>query len=261
MAKIDKKEIQKILMETKWSYSRVSSYKICPKMFYIQYILKERGESGSFAEYGTYLHSIMELYNTRELAEYELLDYYREHYKENVTKSFPPNPWVDLEVSYYGAGETFLSNFDGYKDKTIGAEEKFDFDIKHKGKSLKFTGVVDRISEDDNGIIISDYKSKKAFKSKKEMKEYFRQLYVYCIPVWKKYGKLPYKLKFSFFRDYNKVCETLFDEKAFEEAKDWIFNTVDEIFHTDEFTENYNEFFCQHVCSVPCSSCQYRQQE
>lgn len=228
-------------------------------MFYLTYILKERGDNGVFAEYGIFMHSIMEKYNKGELSEYELEDYYKEHYDENVKAKFPPNAWVDLSTSYYNAGIEYFNNFDGYEDDIVEAEEKIDFVMDNGKRKINFTGVIDRISHDENGIIISDYKSKKKFKSKREESEYYRQLYVYSIPISIKYGKLPYKLKFHFFRDINNKSEREFNEEDFQNAKDWIFEVIDEIYDTTDFEQNYNDFFCKYICSVPCESCSCKQ--
>lgn len=230
-------------------------------MFYLTYIEKQRGKSGSFAQFGIFGHHIMELFNKGELSAYELCDYYIENYSKNVTVDFPPNAWVDLGKSYYDAGLEYFASFDGYDDEIISAEEKIDFVMENEQRKINFTGVVDRISKDDNGIIISDYKSKKKFKSKKEEKEYFRQLYIYCIPVFEKYGKLPYLLKFYFFRDSNKISEKLFDEKEFNNAKQFIFDTIDEIYETEKFEQNYEEFFCKYICSVPPEECDCKGQD
>lgn len=229
-------------------------------MFYSTYILKQKGVGNAFAEWGTLLHLIMELYDKGELALWELENYYINNYKNNVILNFPPNKWVDLSASYYDAGLKYLSNFNGHTSELIGAEEKIDFIMEHNGKRVNFVGIIDRLSQDDNGIIIGDYKSKK-FKNKTEVEEYFKQLYVYSICIKEKFGKYPYKLEFYCLRDFSKPYETIFNEKKLAEAKDWIFNTIEEISNTDYFDKNPNDFFCRYICSVPCSSCQYRQQE
>lgn len=261
MVDINSNEVKEALDNfSSWSYSRINSFHICKHMFKCTYIDKLKSEPGVFAQYGLFLHGMMENYSKGELAEWDLVDYYRENYSKNITLDFPPNAWVDLSSSYYNSGEEYLLNFDGYNDELIGAEEKFEFVVKdeERNRDIKLVGVVDRISRDSNGIIISDYKSKKKFKSKKELKEYFRQMYVYSIPVFEKYGEYPYKLKFHLFRDFNNVPETLFDETAFEDAKTYIKDTVDEIYNTTDFEENYNDFFCKYICGVPCDACIYK---
>lgn len=252
---IDKDNLKKMLDSFKWSYSRANSYVTCPRMFYITYILKERGESGVFAQYGIFLHEIMELYNNGELSLYELQNYYKEKYNEYVTVDFPPNKYVDLSDSYYNAGLEYFDKFNGYDDTIIKAEEKIDFTISNGKRDINFVGVIDRLSKDENGLIISDYKSKKKFKTKKEENEYYRQLYVYSIPVLEKYGELPYKLKFHFFRDIDRKSERNFNIEDFENAKEWLFNTIDDIYAEENFDPNPDDFFCKYICSVPCTSC------
>lgn len=257
---IEKEKINKLLDGFKWSYSRINSFVTCPHMFYKIYIEKVQGNSNAFAQYGTFLHQTMELCDKGELAPYELVDYYKDNYSKNVTLDFPPNAWVDLSTSYYEQGIEYLSNFDGYTDDLIGAEERIDFVMEHNGKKINFVGIIDRLSRDDNGIKISDYKSKK-FKSKKEEREYFRQLYVYSICVKEKYGEYPYLLKFHLLRDWSKVSETLFDEKTMQASKEWVFDTVDEIYNAEEFKQNYNDFFCKYICSVPPEECDCKGQD
>ena len=112
MIKINKEEFNQILSYMKWSYSRLNSYHTCKWMFYVTYILKQKGENNAFAEWGTFLHSIMEKYDKNELSEWELVDYYANNYSENVTLDFPPNKWVSLSDSYYQSGLEYLSNFE-----------------------------------------------------------------------------------------------------------------------------------------------------
>ena len=159
----------------KWSYSRLNSFHTCKWMFYVTYILKHKGENNAFAEWGTFSHSIMEKYDKNELSEWELVDYYINNYNENVISDFPPNKYVILSDSYYKSGLEYLSNFEGHKNELISAEERIDFVIEHNDKKIDFVGIIDRLSKDQNGLVIEDYKSKK-FKNKREVDEYFKQL-------------------------------------------------------------------------------------
>ena len=236
-----------ILDGMRWSFSSVNAYNTCPKMFKLTYIDSAPKVNNAFAEWGTFMHSLLEKYFKHEIEFFELSQLYLDGYKEHVKCSFPPNKWVDLGQKYYDRGKEFCDNFDGdFEDcEVLGVEEKVKLDIEGR----PFVGVIDLLVRDKDGLCVIDHKSKAKFKSIAERNDYLRQLYLYSIWVKEHYGEYPYKLMFNMVRAGGKV-EVLFDENKADEAKAWFLSTIDEIYGDETFKATPDNFFCDSLCSV-----------
>lgn len=231
--------------EMVWSFSRLNSFHGCKYAWHRSYILKERGESNSFAIYGTLVHQIFQDYTEGKLEVYELVGEFEKQYDANVW-DFPPNKYVDLSESYRNQGVEYFTSFDGFDNyKILGTEKKIEFEID----GYKFVGYIDSLLEDEYGkMIVQDYKSKASFKSKKEKKEYTRQLYLYSVPLIEEYKKNPDKLIFNMFRK-QVIEEIKFNTKDLEEAKKWALDTIKSISIEEEFSATINDFFCSQLCN------------
>lgn len=236
-----------------WSFSRLNGFHGCKHSWYRTYILKEKGEGNSFAEYGSMVHEIFERYANGELEVYELVDEFDKQYESKVW-DFPPNKYVDLSESYKNQGIEYFTSFDGFDEyKILGTEKKIEFEIN----GYKILGYIDSLLEDkDDNLIIQDYKSKAKFKSKLEKKEYARQLYIYALPIIDEYKKYPSKLIFNMFRK-GEIVEIPFNKKDLEEAKKWVLDTIDAISKEEKFEATVNNFFCGQLCNHR-SVCQER---
>lgn len=230
---------------TTWSFSRLNSFYNCKHAWYRNYVLREKGESNSFADYGTLTHSIFESYAKGDLEVYELADEFERQYDSKVW-DFPPNRYVNLSESYKNQALDYFNNFDGFDNYNIlGIEKEISFEIE----GLKFTGFIDSLLEDkNNNLIVQDYKSKASFKNKKEKKEYGRQLYLYSIPLIEEYNRYPDKLIFNMFRKQT-IEEIKFDIKDFEEAKTWALKTIELISNEKKFNPSIDDFFCSYLCN------------
>lgn len=234
----------------KYSYSKVNHFYNCPYSFYKNYFEKVIGESHGTAEFGSYVHFILELYEKNELKIDELLNYYIQNYGNNVKADFTLviNERFSKNFSddYFESGMKYFSEFKGFNDwKILEAEYNFEEVIND---SFIFTGKVDLIAEDGNGdLIICDHKSKKGFKSKKELAEYGKQLYLYSYAVYKKYKRYPKKLIFNMFRN-NEYKEIVFDKEDYDLTLDWLIRSVDEIENAFDFYTNYGTFYCRNFC-------------
>ncbi len=188
----------------------------------------------------------MERYANRSIDLWDLADVYEWEFDTAVPEEFPSTPKCkDMRGLYYKQGLEYLSNFPGYDDKKIlGVEKKFDYEID----DWIFNGIIDLIMEDEEGrLIIQDYKSKSAFKSKKEQAEYARQLYLYSLYVKREYGKYPDLLRFVMFRKGITV-DIPFDETKLQEALAWARETVKEIRECWVYDASPDDFYCQHLC-------------
>lgn len=257
MKLLPKEGIDFILDGITWSYSSVNSYHQCPRSFYLRYIEPTTKVDNGMAQFGSFAHKILEKYYRKEAEFYELSDIYRDEYKRNVTCKFPPNPYVDLAETYYQDGLNYFNQFEETidLDKIVGVEKKVELNIDGR----KFTGVIDLIVKEDDGITIIDHKSKKKFDSKKQRADYLKQLYIYGLEVKQSYGEFPKTLAFNLVRA-GKLDTEKFNEEALIDAKNWFLTTIDYVYQDEEFPpvmENMSEkerkgqeFFCDQLCSV-----------
>lgn len=252
---LEREFINDILDDMTWSFSRLNSFYNCRRGWYCTYILKKQGKDNFFSQYGTFCHSIFEKYNNGEIEIFELSDFFEKNYYQNITMYAPPNKYVDLNDSYFKKGLNCFLNFNGYEDKCLGAEVPFEIIINVLGKDRKFIGYIDRVSRDEHGIIVSDYKSKSKFKNKEELEDYARQMYFYAIAVKEIYGEYPYKLIFDLFNSNQKV-EIEFSESGLSETLDWINDTFSLIYNESEFLCSKNDFFCNYLCSTGLDYCE-----
>ena len=227
-----------ILDGLRWSFSSVNTYNQCTQAFKYGYLDALPRIDNAFSDWGTFMHSIMERYFKGELEFFELSQVYEAGYADNIKCNFPPNKFCDLGERYYAAGRDYLDQFDGlFEDyNIIGVEQKVRLLIRGR----PFIGVIDLLLEKDGEYIILDHKSKSTFKSKRELAEYARQLYLYAYYVQKHFGKWPEKLIFHMIRNHGELIEIKFSIEACEEAADWFETTINKIYEDDSFQSKPN---------------------
>ena len=249
---LDKELLKDILDEMVWSFSRLNSFHTCKRMFYKRYVLEDESENNFFAEYGSFIHKILEMYSKKEIELFDIINYYKDNFDTFITEEAPPNNYVDLREQYFNKGLRYFENFDGFDDTPIGVEQEINLDIQLSDMTIKFIGYIDRLSKDKDGNIkVLDHKSKSAFKNDKELKDYLRQLYLYSLYVKQEYDKYPKTLEFNMFKENDTVtCD--FEKDALEESIKWVEDTIHSIYDEEDFppkTENpCNDFFCRYIC-------------
>lgn len=239
-----------------YSFSKLKCFYSCKHYYYLHYFDNEGmiPESHGTSEFGSFMHKILELYGKGELDIYDMLPYYEKHYAENVTSTFTLQMTKtfskDMGAKYYENGYEFLNNFTGFDFRILETEKRFE--VPYQDKFL-LNGQIDVIAEDDEGLMVIDYKSKGAWKSKAERLSYEKQLYFYAYALKKLYGEYPKKMAFFMFR-LNKWTWVNFDENRLKEVLDWVEDTVNEIESEFDFTpvtqENGGEFdfYCNNFC-------------
>ena len=228
-----------ILDGMRWSFSSVNSYNQCPQGFKYGYVDALPKIGNAFSDWGSFMHSLLEQYFKGELEFFELSNAYVSAYKNHVVCDFPPNKYCDLQDRYFRAGKEYLDKFDGlFEDyHVIGVEQKVKIDIEDR----PFVGVIDLLLEKDGEYVIVDHKSKSTFKSKKELAEYARQLYLYSLYVYRHYGKWPAKLVFHMVRSHGELIEILFSIDACNEAVHWFLETINKIYEDVHFQSRPNQ--------------------
>lgn len=232
-----------------YSFSRINTFYNCPYSFYRKYFECEEGVGNGAAEFGSFVHLILEKYGKGELKAEELLDYYTEHYNEYVKNNLVLNFSgfrKNLEQNYYDDGYDYFESFQGFAGyKILGVEINFAEKISNE---YIFNGQIDLLLEDEYGeLVICDHKSKKKFASKKELKEYTRQLYLYSFYVKKHYGKFPKKLIFNLFRGEGFLVQD-FNEDDYNEALSWFTDSVVKIEDEIDFDAKEGTFYCLNFC-------------
>jgi hypothetical protein len=237
-----------------WSFSRIQSFDQCPYGWKMRYLEERMGTPNAYAQYGSFVHSILEKYFKGKLNIFELSGYYIENFKEYVTEDFPKHKYVDLAKSYFDKGLEYFNRFDGLEQyKILGIEEKIKINID----GYNFTGYIDLLAEnEDGGIEVIDHKSRdlkersgkgKVTKSDMELDEYLRQLYLYSIAVFEKYEIYPKYLNFNVFRSNVWIREP-FDFHKLCDSKRWFIDTIHNIEKETEFKPKPDKFFCRHLC-------------
>jgi hypothetical protein len=232
-----------------WSFSSVNNYCTCPHGFKLSYIDKKPKKNNAFAEFGSFVHSLLERYFKGEVEFFELSQMYEDEYNLNVIHNFPDFKFCNLEEKYYENGLDYLNSFEGIDDnlQIIGVEQKVELNLKGR----PFIGYIDLILKDktDDKYIIVDHKSKSKFKNKKEKEHYLLQLYLYSVYIKETFGEYPKELRFNMFR-IGEIETEQFDVKKLEKALNWFDFTIDLIHSDTEFVKIKDEFYCENLCGV-----------
>ncbi len=245
-----------------WSYSRLTSFESCPYGWFLSYLYKDENglplkrESGFFAEFGSFMHLIHQLYLQRILQAGELSMFYIQHFASNV-RSRPPS--TKVYTSYFSQGLSYFDSFSFPSRKIIGVEDNISFTFAGK----PWTGFVDLISEEDGKLIITDHKSRdlkprsnrqKPTKQDQELDEYLRQLYVYAAAAKERYGNYPDILEFNCFRSKVMIREP-FRFEVLQDVEAWAADQIEKITTNQEWKATPDFWRCNHLCDV-CNACE-----
>jgi len=231
----------------RYSFSRLTTFLTCRHGYALRYLEHHKGVGNAFSSFGTLVHSILERYSCGELGLWDLADIYEQEFSAAIPEPFPNTKFCpDMRKLYFDQGLEFLQNFCGHPNtKLLEIETEFDIDID----DWVFNGVIDLVLiEDNDKLIVEDYKSKSSFKSKAEQKEYARQLYLYAEFVKQKYGRYPDALRFVLFRKQKSVVIP-FKHNDLEEAINWARETVATIRGCFDYNPSPEPFFCNTLCN------------
>lgn len=232
----------------KYSFSKLTTFEQCPYQYYLNYIKHETGEGNAMSEYGSFCHSILEKYFKGNLEEYELVDEYTDGYSREIKHDFPEMFNVDLAGKYYNDGYDFFCNFEDKGWDILGVEQEFDLICHGTGSPFILRGFIDLIYRENGKLVFHDWKSKSKFKSRKELADYARQLYLYSRYAEKSGWGFPGVLRFYCFRD-QKAYDIPFKKADYDAAWEWADKTVQQIRNTEMFLQNRSsDFMCSELC-------------
>jgi len=243
-----------------YSYSQLSSFDECKYSFYLQRIegLEEQA-SNAFAERGTLIHDLLDMWAKKILTKEEMLAEYERRYGDEVITAWPK---MMASKGYakkaYELGIQFLQSFDEFAGyDVLSAEEKFKIDLPlTNGETRPFVGIVDMVLREQSSgdLIICDHKSKSLQSFKKDEDKMYRQQLIYATYVKDKYGEWPAKNMFHLFNEAGCKMERLFTQEQYDEAIAWATKQIEGI-------ENYSvldwlvckekpDFYCAYLCSA-----------
>ena len=147
-----------------WSYSRVSSFDQCPRMFDLTYLQCMDRVDNAFAQWGSLAHSLLERYFRQQVELWDLSGLYEKEYARAVTERFP---FPRLEGSYYERGMEYFDNFGGQlgdEEKVLAVEDRYTSTLG--GRPV--VGIIDLVLRNRSGLIVCDHKSRGKWKSREE---------------------------------------------------------------------------------------------
>lgn len=234
----------------RFSFSALETYNHCPMQFKLQYIDRVSQIENSFAQYGSFCHSLLEGYAKNKIPDFALAEEYEKNYDTNVTTPWPPFP-KGMAQKYYDQGLKYFESFQGFGEEyeVLSVEEKFQLDIG----GYPFVGLADLVLRDKTtgDITVIDHKSKSSSTMAKDLPTYRRQLYIYAAYVKEKFGVYPKYLKFNLFRENDWVTEE-FDLQQFEDTMKWVVETIEAILFETDWKVSSSSYFCRFVCGVFC---------
>lgn len=243
-----------ILDNMKFSYSSASSYMTCPYGFRLTYIDAEERINNAFSDFGNLVHHTLELYFKGELETWDLSKYYQEHYSEYLQNPFPPYP-DGMADNYYSAGLQYFENFDFDKSlyEVISIEDAIHTKYQDINLIIKPDLILKEKSTGEYHLI--DYKTAKLKSGKnkiKQIEEYKKQFYLYCVFLWLERDIKIDKIKIWFIRDgAEEVIDV--DPTVAQSTLEWFVDTVNKIKAEEDWNHNNtkeNNYFCQNICSV-----------
>ena len=180
-----------------YSHSRLSTYENCPLQFKFTYIDKIKRETeGIEAFLGNRVHETLkkcydDIRRTKLDSLDEMLTYYESLWQKNWHDDIVINRKELTADHYHNLGrkmlETYYQRYAPFStDITIGTELMLNFSLDDQNK-YRFTGLVDRLARDQNGVFwIHDYKTSAHLPSQEEA-DRERQLAFYQIGVRKRW--------------------------------------------------------------------------
>lgn len=244
-----------------WSYSRIRCFDDCPYRWYLQYVKCLEKTPMFYASYGSFMHKLLEGFYKGNYSKTEMLRKFLLDFKTEVQGN---RPMASTVKKYIDDGASYLRNFEPINAEILGVEEHVNYEIE----DIQFTGVIDIIARDDNGIFIVDHKSRKLKERSKrrkstlsdeELDEMLKQLYLYASAVFQKHGEYPYKLCFNCFRNKT-VIEEPFNITAYDASVKWAVDNVHRIEESVKFLPHPEFFMCKNICDMHDQCCYYEMQ-
>lgn len=236
-----------------YSYSQLEQISQCPYAFYMQRIEKQPTVDNAFAQQGSLVHELIDMWAKGQIEAEDLPYVYEIRYPQMVTASFPAYlATKGYATKAYEQCLDYFKNFDRFKGyDIIGTETKFQTEIEGR----PFVGIIDMVLKDQETgeLIVLDHKSKSLSSFKKEQDAMYRQQTIYAKAVHEAYDQWPDTLMFNLFKENGLKQSRPFSMEVYNETMDWAVRQIEKIETYDlmEYFETCEPgFFCENICSV-----------
>lgn len=247
-----------------WSYSRLTCYEHCPYSWYRRYIEEEVGEGSFYADNGKAMHTVFEELTKGTLSFEDAPMRYLELFEEieNTTKANIMDKTFDACIGYLcEIPEDIIEEY-----HVVGSELKVDFTVG----DYNFVGYIDLLLQDlDDSLIIVDHKSADPFlkkngepyaNSKEQFEGYKKQLYLYALAVYQKFGEFPSKLVFHHFKGSGKLTVVEFDKAELDKTVEWAISVINKIYKDETFDAVTKTGYCYRLCDYR-KDCDYTKED
>ena len=204
------------------SPSSASSYRECARRWKFRYVDRLPDPPGEAAVTGTFAHMVLEklmqepvenrtVERAKKLAR-ELWpkmenhpDYQGLELGENASRNFRWNGWKAIEG---------LWDLEDPGEVRVASTEQ---DVRVEINGVPFRGIIDRVDETDDGLVVTDYKSGKA-PSQRYSSNYATQMLLYAAALTELEGRKPAKAQLLYLGQ--KVVEVEITDESLTEAVD-----------------------------------------
>lgn len=208
------------------SFSRIDTYRTCPRKFRYAYVDKLPGKPGPALSFGTSVHNALEAFYDRKLPECPTVD----DLLGFLYDGWEHRGFVDLpreeQVSYYRHAQSVLRRFHqraapDYR-LPVATEAWFELPVRYEAVVV---GSIDRVDVDDDGRFhVVDYKTNRKVRDRARVAKSL-QLSIYALACQHLYGALPATVTLDFVVPGVQVTATL-DELDLDAARDAILATA-----------------------------------
>ncbi|ALA07238.1 RecB family exonuclease [Brevibacillus phage SecTim467] len=265
---------------TQLSNSSLDRFEACPLTYYHRYMNpdkpKQEGVVNFYAQYGSLMHFFAEYYPRTNFYRDIPFTVSRENNKENIhsymdsygnrlmereqgltlkemlaiyEELFPmiEFPTPEKKNEYYSQGLTFIFSLpDMDWSKVVGIETAFKIDLIAGLPPL--IGFIDKVERDENGLIVTDYKTSKPYSKNAIMQK--SQLQKYGMACYFLFGEIPHTYRYHFTR-FNKIAEVSIPLEDLTRVKNTIHFQFMKMLHyrnSGNFPAQYQEFYCKNFC-------------
>jgi RecB family exonuclease len=208
------------------SFSRIDSYRTCPRKFRYAYVDKLPGRPGPALSFGTSVHNALEAFYDRKLpacpSEDELLGFLYDGWEHHGFVELPR----EEQVGYYRHAQDVLRRFHRRAAPTyrlpVATEAWFELPIAYEAVVV---GSIDRVDVDDDGRFhVIDYKTNRKVRDRARVAKSL-QLSIYALACQHLYGALPATVTLDFVVPGVQVTATL-DELDLDAAREAVLSTA-----------------------------------
>jgi len=236
------------------SPSRASDFKVCPQLFKYRAIDRIETPPTVYQARGTTAHlalqRLFDLPAAQRTAD-RLYDLFRDAWMELKPAEFPELfTSTDDERSWGMESLEILANYFGVEDPTAFEPLDRELDMTEELGHMTIRGILDRIDEDERGLVITDYKTGKAPPERYAIPAFFA-LKIYGLLIRRRLGRTPVALRLLYLNGPTLYEIPVNDQQldAMERQLDALWATIDRALAQDRWPAR---------TGVLCDYCSFR---